>query len=98
MKILFVCNLGKHRSRTAAELLSNQYETRYKGVYDNLVSKEDLEWADLVCVMEDHQRTEISERFPEQYMKKKIISLNIPDIYSFGDERLKEEIKEKLVL
>ena len=84
MNLLFVCNLGRNRSRTAAEILSDKHNTRYRGIYSNLIAKEDVAWADLVIVMEDHQRSEIAKRFPEEYLKKKIISIDVPDIYNYN--------------
>lgn len=47
MNVLFVCNQGKHRSRTAAELFSKEHETRFFGIYTNL-NKKDLEWVDVI--------------------------------------------------
>ena len=48
MNKLFVCNLGKYRSRTAANIFGG----KYAGVFVNL-KKEDLEWADIVYVFEE---------------------------------------------
>lgn len=98
MKVLFVCNQGKHRSRTGAEIFTDRYDSKYAGVYseENPLTKELLEWSDLVIVMEDEQRKIIGERFPKQYLTKKIISLNIPDIYSYMQPELKQLIKIKI--
>lgn len=95
MKVLFICNLGANRSRTAAFLFKDRFETRYKGLYSNLMKEEDMEWADTVVVMEDFQRGEIGKRFPEQYMKKKIISFDIPDVYSYMQEELVKILEDK---
>ena len=46
--------------------------------------------------MEDLQREEISKRFPKQYMKKQILSLNIPDIYHYNQPELVEALKSKV--
>ena len=88
VRLLFVCNQGRHRSRTAAELLSNEHETRYRGVYDNPLMIEDLAWADVVVVMEDHQREEIAGWFPLEYLRTRIVTRGIPDAYSYGDPEL----------
>jgi predicted protein tyrosine phosphatase len=82
MNKLFICNQGEHRSKTAAEM----YNGKYAGIYSEEVplTQELLEWADIVYVMEEHQRDFIAEHFPKQYMMKKIICLNIPDVYSYG--------------
>jgi predicted protein tyrosine phosphatase len=97
MNVLFVCNQGRHRSRTAAELFRGRYATRYAGLYnDRPVTERELAWADLVVVMEEFQRTELSERFPKAYLKKRIISLGIPDIYSYNQPELVEVLKRRM--
>ena len=97
MKVLFICNQNKHRSKTAEELFSDRFETKSAGLYNSHpLTEKELEWADVICVMEDHQRTEISKRFPKEYMKKQIISLNIPDVYRYGQNELNELLKTKI--
>ncbi len=89
MKLLFICNQNKDRSKTAKDLFRNRFETKSAGLFnENSVSKKELSWADIIFVMEDHQREELSKRFPEIYLKKQIISLNIPDIYHYNQEEL----------
>lgn len=97
MNILFVCNQNQNRSRTAEELFKEQHSTRSAGLYnDSPVKEEELRWAEVIIVMEDSQRQEISERFPEVYLQKKILSLNIPDIYSYNQPKLVGLLKEKM--
>src|SRR5574342_1243414 len=97
MKVLFICNQNQHRSKTAEELFRAKYETKSAGLYNEKpVTKEQMEWADLVVVMEDEQRLELSKRFPKIYLKKRIISLGIPDTYSYGQSELKELLKSKM--
>jgi len=93
MRILFLCNQGKHRSRTAAELFSKAFETQYAGLYGNEVTAQQLAWADLILVMEDHQRTELSKRFPKLYGQKRILCLDIPDVYGYNQPELKDRLK-----
>jgi predicted protein tyrosine phosphatase len=95
MKVLFVCNQGENRSKTAALIFKDRFETRAKGLYNNLLKEEDLEWANLIVVMEDHQRKTISERFPKSYLKKKIISLDIPDVYYYNQDSLIHVLNDK---
>lgn len=88
-KILFICNQNENRSKTAEELFKDKFDTRSAGLYNaKPVTGKELSWADVIVVMEDHQRTEISKRFPEVYMKKKILSLDIPDIYNYNSPEL----------
>lgn len=97
MKVLFICNQNQNRSKTAAQLFS-KLETRSAGLYNEYpVKKEDLAWADLIVVMENEQRSELGRRFPDEYLKKKIISLDIPDIYRYNEPELKNLIVQRLM-
>jgi len=98
MKVLFICNQNQNRSKTAEELFRNRYKTKSAGLFNNRpVSKKQIEWADLIIVMDDNQRSEIAKRFPKLYIQKRILSLNIGDIYSYGDIRLIEELNKKMM-
>lgn len=97
MKVLFICNQNQNRSKTAEEIFSKEFETKSAGLFNEKpVTKKQLEWADLIIVMEDEQRTELSKRFPKEYIKKQIISLNIPDIYYYNDPELISLLKTKV--
>ena len=99
MKILFICNQNENRSKTAEELFKNKKDVQVKsaGLYNEKpVTKAQIQWADLVIVMEDAQRKEISNRFPKEYLEKRIVSLDIPDIYSFGDKELVDLLKKNI--
>ena len=90
MNKLFVCNQGKYGSRTAATLFNG----RYVGLYSSKKLKsEDLEWADIVYVFEELQRSEIAKRFPKEYLKKRILNLDIADIYGYMDKKLVDKLK-----
>ena len=95
MKILFICTLGIQRSRTAADLFKDIYETRYKGVFGtDPPKKEDVEWADVIMVMEKAHETELRKNFPNLAIK--IINLDIPDMYYYNDIELREILKRKV--
>lgn len=97
MNILFVCNQNKHRSKTAELLFKSRFRTKSAGLFNETpVTEKQISWADSIVVMEDFQRTELSKRFPEQYMQKRIVSLNIPDIYQFNQPELVELLKSKV--
>jgi len=97
MKVLFVCNQNENRSKTAEELFKGRFVTKSAGLYNEKpVTKKELSWADIVIVMEDAQRTEISKRFPKEYLSKRILSLDIPDIYAYNQEKLIFELKSKV--
>ncbi|PIN86192.1 phosphotyrosine protein phosphatase [Candidatus Woesearchaeota archaeon CG10_big_fil_rev_8_21_14_0_10_44_13] len=97
MKVLFICNQNENRSRTAEELFKSKFETRSAGLYnENPVTKKDIEWADLIVVMEDAHRAEIGKRFPGEYMKKRIVSLDIPDIFYYNQPELVKVLKSRI--
>ena len=97
MKVLFICNQNQNRSKTAEKIFNKEFETKSAGLYNEKpVTKKQLEWADLIIVMEDEQRTELGKRFPMQYIKKQILSLDIPDIYSYNDPKLINLLKNKV--
>ncbi|MFH0869754.1 MAG: phosphotyrosine protein phosphatase [archaeon] len=97
MKILFVCNQNLNRSRTAEGLFRERFETRSAGLYNGRpVTEKELSWADTIIVMTDYQRREISKRFPKVYLQKRILSLDIPDIYHYNQPELVVLLKEKV--
>lgn len=97
MNVLFICNQNQNRSKTAERVFSGRFRTRSAGLYNlKPVDRRLLSWADLVVVMEDAQRTVLSERFPDLYMKKRIISLDIPDVYHYDQPELVDLLESKM--
>ncbi|MAG47376.1 phosphotyrosine protein phosphatase [archaeon] len=97
MKLLFICNQNKHRSKTAEHLFKDKFNVKSNGLFNGKpVTKKELLWADTILVMEDFQREEIAKRFPKEYMQKQIISLNIPDIYQYNQPELINNIRDKM--
>ena len=97
IKVLFICNQNTHRSKTAEEIFRGKFETKSAGLYNEKpLTEKQLSWADLVIVMEDRQRSEIAKRFPEIYLQKRIISLNVPDIYSYNQPELIDLLCHKI--
>ena len=97
MKVLFICNQNKHRSKTAEELFKTKFLTKSAGLFNQTpVTPNQIKWADTIIVMEDFQRTEISKRFPIQYMRKRILSLDIPDRYSYKQPALINILQSKI--
>lgn len=98
MRILFVCNQGENRSKTAKELFSKRYKTKSAGLFalikENRISKYVLDWADLIIVMEECHRSYIAEYFPEEYLKKKILVMDVPDLYRHNQPELVESLRK----
>ena len=97
MKLLFICNQNQNRSKTAQQIFRHRFKTKSAGLYNEKpVTEKELSWADIVVVMEDVQRSEIAKRFPRQYMQKRILSLDIPDIYHHDQPELISVLESKM--
>lgn len=93
MNLLFVCTENRLRSPTAEEVFS-----KYPGVSaigagtnadaETTVSGDLIEWADVVLVMEKSHRNKISKKYKEQLKGKRLVCLDIPDIYACMDPDL----------
>ena len=49
-----------------------------------------------IVVMDDQQRSELSKRFPKEYLQKRIPSLDIQDVYGYRQPELVELLKERM--
>jgi len=97
MNILFVCNQGKNRSKTAAQLFSGRFQTASSGLYSHTpVTESQLSQADVIVVMEEKHRTEIAKRFPLIYMQKQILVLETSDVYRYGQPELVQLLKIRI--
>jgi predicted protein tyrosine phosphatase len=52
------------------------------------ISSEQIEWADIIFVMEKRQRSKVSTRFRKYLKGKRIVCLDIPDNYAFMNPEL----------
>ncbi len=106
MKVLFVCSGNKQRSPTAEDYFSAQYpdmEFESAGTNHKFCQKEgttpltedQMQWADLVVVMENHHRNLIRKHVKHKY-DHKIKVLDIKDVYQYGQRELVEILQEKV--
>lgn len=98
-RILFVCGRNKWRSPTAEALYRDdeRVDVRSVGIRSSAhrrITLADLEWADLVLVMEANHRSWILSQFLDLERGPRLASLDIPDEYQFMDEELVERIRE----
>ncbi len=96
--ILVICGRNKKRSRTAESIFKNdsRFYIRSAGLSpqsNRKVSEKDLNWSDLVFVMESNQRSKISSQFRHLELPH-IEILHIPDDYEYMDEELMELLTE----
>lgn len=98
--ILVVCGRNKKRSRTAEHIFKNdnRFNIRSAGLSpksDRKISENDLNWADLVFVMETGQRAKIWGLYRHMELPK-IEILNIADDYEFMNEELVEMLTDRI--
>ncbi|MEZ5017244.1 MAG: hypothetical protein R2800_09350 [Flavipsychrobacter sp.] len=93
MNILFVCSRNKWRSPTG-ETIYNHVEgitARSAGTEAaarTRVNEKLLQWADLICVMEQHHKKRLQQDFSTLLQSKEVLVLDIPDEYQYMDEEL----------
>ena len=92
-RLLFICGANKLRSPTAEHIFSTwvDVETDSAGlnsISEQQLSSEQVEWADIIFVMEKSQRSKVSARFRKYLKGKRIVCLDIPDNYAFMEPEL----------
>ena len=87
---------------TAAEALfknNPRYDARSAGTENGArikVTDCHLGWADLIFCMERKHADRLREKFPEELAGKQLVTLRIPDDYSFMDPALIEVLRAEL--
>jgi len=98
-KLLFVCSANMDRSPVAESLFkdSEEYEAKSCGTHpfaEKSVTKEILEWADMVFCMEHEHKQFILDNFDTDV--NKIVVLGVGNEYTFGDARLEGVLGDRL--
>ncbi|MBU3660006.1 MAG: protein tyrosine phosphatase [Flavobacteriales bacterium] len=101
MNFLFVCSRNKWRSPTAEAIYKNRSGIHAKSAGTEpsariKLNSKNIEWADIIFVMEKRHKQRILEKFQSVSAGKNIIILDIPDEYKFMDNELIEEIQSKV--
>ena len=97
LKVLFVCSRNQWRSPTAEVLFrrDDRVEARSAGTVASAkrrINERDIEWADLILVMERKHAATLRRQFPH-IDKAALHILDVPDEYKFMDEELVELIR-----
>ncbi|WP_175655739.1 low molecular weight protein tyrosine phosphatase family protein [Burkholderia ambifaria] len=92
-RALFICSRNRLRSPTAEAVFAGWpgVETDSAGLApdaDTQVSIEQLEWAEIVFVMERAHKAKLAARFGARLKRKKIVCLDIPDRYTYMQPEL----------
>ena len=95
-RILFVCSRNKWRSKTAETIFRNSQESIVKSAGTSKsavikISKNLIDWADEIYVMERKHKDIIEKKYGR--IEDKLSILNIPDDYQYIDEELVSELK-----
>ncbi|MGF1552068.1 MAG: low molecular weight protein tyrosine phosphatase family protein [Paracoccaceae bacterium] len=100
MRVLFVCGRGRARSPTAAQVFADWpgVSTDFGGVSpdaDDVLSADQIEWADLIVAMENRHRTRLSERYRAAMRGRRVVVLGVPDRYAFMAPDLVTVLRER---
>jgi len=101
INLLFICSRNQWRSPTAEKVWSNhaQINARSSGTSPNAkktVSTDDIQWADVIFVMEKKHKNRIVASFTKLVKYKPIHILDIPDEYKYMDPELIEQIQDSV--
>ncbi|STZ56264.1 Low molecular weight protein-tyrosine-phosphatase ywlE [Moraxella lacunata] len=95
MNFLFICSKNQWRSPTAERIFGSHIgiHTRSAGTSRNArhsVNHADIEWADLIFVMEHKHKKHLAQYFGNLLSTKTVIVLDISDDYGYMDDELIE--------
>ena len=98
MNLLFVCTLNQIRSLTAEQMFKNVsgLSVRSAGTASNArheVNSKDIDWADIIFVMEKEHQEHLQKKFPDVLPSTKVVNLNIPNGYDYMDPDLMEMLR-----
>lgn len=101
VKVLFLCGKARQRSPTAADVASelDGVEADFAGLSadaDERVSAEQIDWADVIAVMERRQIKRLKQQFGGRIKAQRVVCLDVPDRFAYGDPDLVAILKAKL--
>jgi predicted protein tyrosine phosphatase len=99
-RVLFLCSRNRLRSPTAEAVFADYpgIEVDSAGLSpdaDVRLSGEQVEWADLIVVMETIHRQRLNKAFGSALKGKQVVVLGIPDDYDYMDPALVELLKAR---
>jgi predicted protein tyrosine phosphatase len=99
--VLFVCSQNRLRSPTAEHVFSGRADLEVTSAgtnndAENPLSRDLIDWADVIVVMEKQHRAKVRKRFRDAIHGKRIICLDIPDNYAFMDPGLVAILESRL--
>ena len=99
--LLFICSQNKLRSPTAEHVFAKwrDIETDSAGLNNDAevqLSGEQIEWADIIFVMEKTHRSKLSRKFKRHLGGKRVVCLDIADNYEYMDPELAKLLETKV--
>ncbi|MEO5756183.1 MAG: low molecular weight protein tyrosine phosphatase family protein [Mesorhizobium sp.] len=99
--VLFVCSQNRLRSPTAEQVFSTRHDIEVASAgtnhdADNPLTHEQVEWANIIFVMEKTHRTKLRKKFKASLKAAKVICLDMPDDYEFMDPELIALLKARV--
>ncbi|MEP0356174.1 phosphotyrosine protein phosphatase [Paraglaciecola sp.] len=97
--ILFICSRNQWRSPTAEKVWKNHPELNVRSAGTSpkakrTVSVKDIQWADIIFVMEEKHKSRLKAQFTRLLDHKPTHVFDIPDEYQYMDEELVEIVKQ----
>lgn len=99
--VLFICSRNQWRSPTAEQIWRRHpaLAVRSGGTSPNArhpVSAGDLQWAQVIFVMEEKHKSRLLAEFRRVIDRKPIHVLDIPDEYKFMEPELVEQLRQSV--
>lgn len=100
-KALFICTQNRLRSPTAEQIFASwpDVDTDSAGLGNDAtvpLSPEQIEWANIIFVMEKAHRNKLTSKFQRFLNGKRIICLDIPDEYEYMQPELIRLLEAKV--
>jgi predicted protein tyrosine phosphatase len=97
--ILFVCSRNQWRSPTGEQVYKKHPEVNVRSVGTSprakrVVNSKDIQWADVIFVMEKKHKNRLKAEFTKLLNHKDIQIMDIPDDYQYMDSELVEIIQQ----
>jgi len=101
IRMLFICHYNRKRSATAERVFGKDplLDVRSAGTSPDAmvqVNERMLDWADIVFVMDEEQRTALARLFPRHPAVAQMVMLDIKDDYHFLDPELVSMLRERV--
>ncbi len=103
IRALFISGRARARGPTAAQISAQIRGVRadcggLSDDADDRLSIEQIEWADIIFIMEPRHKTQLVSKFGGAIRGKQVINLDVPDLYSFMEAELVEILAGKIRL